>query len=155
MANYTEICIELDPHLIKYIAGTFPDQKVIVRKTNEFGIFVLAMLEDRPAEPLKPRTREPQPNELVLQICDTYTRESSTGKYLSHYAIDHIRRKLNKMFRTELREYVRRQHLETGIEEKYALRNFFRHYKITEDDFSEESMYRDYTRWKKSKKIDA
>lgn len=155
MANYTKIFIELKPHLVKYISETLTDQKLIVKKSSDLGNYILSMLKDRPCKPIRPR-RAPEPgaNELVLLICDRYTRDSSTGKFLPDTAIDNIKRQLELMFRQDLRHYVRSEHLKTEIEEKYALRAFFDRYGITEEDFSEESMYRDYNRWKKSKKID-
>jgi hypothetical protein len=155
-SNYTRIFIELKPHLVKYVSETLTDQRLIVKKSSDLGNYILSMLKDRPAKPIRPRKApEAQPNELVLMICDRYTRDSSTGKFLPETAIDNIRRKLELMFRQDLRHYVRQQHLETNIEEKYALRAFMNRYNITEEDFSEESLYRDYNRWKKSKKIDA
>jgi hypothetical protein len=115
------------------------------------GIFILGMLQ-----------KEPDPEErfdlrredcLVLRFYDRRMRDINKGKFLSTKAKDHVRRKWTKMFKRAICEYVRKQNLDTGIHEKYAMRNFLRQYNITEEDYAEESMYREYHRWKAENKV--
>lgn len=155
MPNYVEIRIELEPHLIKYVASSFPERQLNVTKTSEIGIFILAMLTNDADEKALERMRRPRANnEISIMICSRYTEHKERGKFLTAAAVDMIKKKIRSMFITDLRLYVRQAHLDWGINEKDALRNYFKKYEITEDDFQEESMYRDYSRWKKSKKID-
>jgi len=148
-----EIYIPLASYLKKYQLGECGGDVLYINQKHEIGIIVLALLKQQPDHTFKSR-KCPEPNEMVLSIADRLCNDKGRGKFLHEEGKKMIARKIRKMFLFDLRFYVRQNHLDFGTPEKYALRNFFEKYKISEDDFDEGSMYRDYTRWKKERKVE-
>ncbi len=146
-----EIYVALDPHLKKYQLRECGGDKLFINQRSEIGIIVIALLEPVPDHTFRARPDGPDKNEVIISISD---RLCNGGRFLHEEGQKIIARKIRKMFLCDLRLYIRQNHLDFGTPEKYALRNFFDKYGITDDDFDESSMYRDYNRWKRSKKID-
>lgn len=152
MAHYVSIYIELPVYLLKYIHGVCGQDYLTVKRTDELGTYILANLRPRPGVGFENQNK-PGPNKLHLRISDRLTREVSNGKFLSDAAALNIKRKILSMFEDDLRHFVRKKHLDIGVDQVKLLRSFFQKYRIDEDDFKEGSMYRNYTRWKATKKI--
>lgn len=152
MANYIDIYIDLPSYLIKYVVGLTGQNFLIVKQNSEIGLFILPRLTDRPGKNHR-ENNKPGENKLLLRVCNRYTEKKGRGKFLPQDAINEIRKRIDAMFREDLRCHIRQKHIDTGVPQRQLLRSFFASYEIEEDDFAESSMYRDFTRWKSRRSI--
>lgn len=152
MAQYANFYIELPSYLIKYIIGACGQNYLTAKTSSNLGVSIINMTTNKPGKDYL-EYLTPGENKLHIRVCDRYTQNRGSGQFLRTGSGALIRRKINAMFREDLYHHVRSKHLDTNVDQKQLIRGFFEMYKIEEDDFSESSMYRDYSRWKESKKV--
>lgn len=150
--EYIEVCIELEPYLIKYASAGNPGNFLYLKKRDETEPLWDQVVDKLGIPPKSWRpVRMKSHRKLSLRIPYWYIKDKGLGTWISDERKKFIAELIEVTFWKELYETVMFQKLEEGEKELVAIRNFREEFSISEDDYKEESMYKRYRRCKEKR----
>lgn len=132
------------PHLKKYIYTFYrldKSEPVPVNMRSSIGIAMKHILREKKKVNKKDIDRYSE--RVSFDLCDRLGRFQLKYSLVIQFNIEY-----DRVFKENLRQWVMAQ-FENGVNNRVAVMNFLKYYNIKEDEYSYESAYRDWLRFKR------
>lgn len=141
--------IKLRPYLRKHATHQCTSNQIRVDGRSEIGSYILTNAKTAPSG-WRP-TRLKREEKFTLKVPEHYFTDAGKGTYLSEAHKEHIADLFEISFWRDLYDFVMERRLKFGEKELVSIRKFREIYRISEDDYLEESMYKRFRRIKEKR----